>query len=161
MLVGQWEASVDQKGRVIIPSKLREILSSYRGEQLYIALELDGCLSIMPNSVFQNYLEIFQSAPWTNEEARFMKRFLCSNAQICSFDPQGRVLIPANLRARAGIKPGSEVMIVGNADRVEIWNKKRWDLYTRRGTKGRSVSEIMEHFRFRGYPDVSYPGNER
>jgi len=162
VIVGQWEVVVDSKGRVVIPSRMRDMLaSSYSGELLYMALELDGCLSIMPQSVFQNYVDLFQSAPWTNEEARFMKRFLCSNAQLCTFDPQGRMLIPASLRSKAGIKPGSEVVVVGNADRIEIWNKKRWNTYTRKGSKGRSVSEIMEHFRFRGYPDVPYTGNER
>ena len=102
MFRGEYNHTVDTKGRLIIPSKFREKL----GDECIVTRGLDGCLFVFPMKEWENYEEKLKQLPMTNKNARSFVRFLTAGATSCEFDKQGRVLIPATLRkfARSGVR---------------------------------------------------------
>ena len=121
MLTGQFNHSIDAKGRLIIPSKFREDL----GENFMITKGMDGCLFIYPENEWKTFEEKLRTLPLTNKKARDFKRFFLGSAVDGDLDKQGRVLISSALRAYAGLE--KEVVLAGVLDRIEIWNKTAWD----------------------------------
>ena len=121
MLTGEYSHSIDTKGRLIIPSKFREIL----GEDFVITKGMDGCLSLYPSNEWNIFEEKLRTLPLTNKNARAFTRFFLGSAVDGGLDKQGRVLISSALRNFAGLE--KEVVLVGVLDRVEIWNKEKWD----------------------------------
>ena len=119
MLIGEHQHSLDVKGRVNIPAKLRESL----GESFVITKGLDGCLAIYPKDEWQAIVDKFRGL--TNKEGRALQRYLFSGADELEPDKQGRVLIPASLRKFADLD--KNVVIVGVSVRVEIWDKQKWE----------------------------------
>ena len=111
MLTGEYNHSIDSKGRLIIPAKFREIL----GDSFVITKGLDNCLFVYPD----------RTLPLTNKNARTFTRFFLGSAVEGVLDKQGRVLISSALRDFAGLE--KEVVLVGVLDRVEIWDKAKWD----------------------------------
>lgn len=123
MLIGEYQHNIDAKGRIIIPSKLREGL----GEKFYIVRGIDKCLFIYPESRWIEILEKIKTLPWTLEEVRRFSRKFASTAGECEADNQGRILIPQKLREYAGLE--KQVVSIGVIDRVEIWSKNNWESY--------------------------------
>lgn len=123
MLIGEYEHSLDAKGRLIMPSKLREDI----GEKFIITKGLDGCLFGFSKQEWTNFEEKLKTLPLTNKNARDFVRFFLSGATECEIDKQGRFLIVANLRQYASME--EEVVIIGVGTRIEIWNKQKWDSY--------------------------------
>ncbi len=123
MFIGEYQHSLDNKGRVIIPSKLREDL----GESFIITKGLDNCLFVYPKSEWKILEEKLKTLPMTNRDARAFVRFFFAGATECTFDKQGRVLIPANLREHSKLE--KDAVIIGVSTRIEIWSKKEWDAY--------------------------------
>ena len=121
MLTGEFNHSIDAKGRLIIPSKFREDL----GENFMIKKGMDGCLFIYPENEWKTFEEKLRTLPLTNKKARDFKRFFLGSAVDGDLDKQGRVLISSALRAYAGLE--KEVVLAGVLDRIEIWNKTAWD----------------------------------
>lgn len=121
MLTGEYSHSIDPKGRLIIPSKFREIL----GEDFVITKGLDGCLFLYPNNEWKNFEEKLRTLPLTNKSARTFKRFFLGSAVDGGLDKQGRVLLSPALREFACLD--KDVVLVGVLDRVEIWDKAKWD----------------------------------
>ncbi|BCS81742.1 division/cell wall cluster transcriptional repressor MraZ [Anaerocellum diazotrophicum] len=120
MLIGEYKHVVDNKGRIILPSKFREEL----GERFILTKGLDNCLfgySLKEWSVLEEKLK---KLPLTSKEARTFLRFFFAGACECEVDKQGRVLIPQNLREYAGIQ--KEVFIIGVMTRIEIWSEDNW-----------------------------------
>ena len=104
MLIGEYEHSLDSKGRMILPAKIREDL----GEKFIITKGLDGCLFGFSESEWNNFEEKLKQLPLTNKNARDFVRFFLSGAVEAETDKQGRILIPANLREYADLdKEGS------------------------------------------------------
>lgn len=120
-LTGEYEHKLDTKGRLMMPAKLREEL----GCTFMITKGLDNCLYIYPNEEWQAFAEKLNQLPMTNKSARQFKRFFNSGATKCEIDGQGRILLPATLRDFANIE--KEVVIIGNGEKAEIWNKAAWD----------------------------------
>ena len=120
MFIGEYEHSVDAKGRVIMPAKLREDI----GEKFILTKGLDGCLFAYSQNEWNNFEEKLKSLPLTNKNARDFVRFFLSGAIECEIDKQGRFLIPSNLREYS--KLDKEIMILGVGTRIEIWNKETW-----------------------------------
>ena len=120
-LTGEYEHRLDTKGRLIMPSKLREEL----GCTFMITKGLDNCLYVYPNDEWQQFADKLNQLPMTNESARQFKRFFNSGAVKCETDAQGRVIIPQTLRTFANIE--KDVVIIGNGEKAEIWNKEAWD----------------------------------
>ena len=108
MLLGEFNHSIDEKGRLIIPAKLREDL----GDSFVICNGLEGCLFVY-------------SQDELNKDARIFKRYFFGSASEGSFDKQGRVLVPPSLRKAAHLE--KDVVLVGVQDRVEIWDKGLWE----------------------------------
>lgn len=123
MLIGEYEHSLDAKGRLIMPSKLRESI----GEKFIITKGLDGCLFGFSKQEWTNFEEKLKTLPLTNKNARDFVRFFLSGATECEIDKQGRFLIVANLRQYASME--KDVVIIGVGTRIEIWNKQKWEKY--------------------------------
>lgn len=118
MFMGQYEHSIDAKGRIIIPVKYREDL----GELFVVTRGLDGCLFLYPQNEWQSFVEKLQQLP-SNQNTRKIQRQFLSKAMEVSLDKQGRILIPALLREAASLE--KEVVFVGMMNRVEVWDKRR------------------------------------
>lgn len=118
MFMGQYEHSIDTKGRVIIPAKYREEL----GENFVVTRGLDGCLFLYPQTEWQNFVEKLQGLP-SNQNTRKMQRQFLSKAMEVVLDKQGRILVPSLLREIAALD--KEVVFVGMMNRVEVWDKER------------------------------------
>ena len=121
LLTGEFNHSIDTKGRLIIPSKFRDIL----GEDFVITKGLDGCLFLYPNNEWKIFEEKLRTLPLTNKNARTFTRYFLGSAVDGGLDKQGRVLISSALREFAGLE--KEVVLVGVLERVEIWDKAKWD----------------------------------
>lgn len=121
MFMGEYNHTIDTKGRLIIPSKFRETL----GEEFVVTKGLDGCLFVYDNNEWKAFEEKLKSLPLTNKEARQFVRFFLAGAALAQVDKQGRILIPTVLREFAGLE--KDVVLVGVASRVEIWSQERWE----------------------------------
>ena len=121
MFIGEYEHSVDAKGRVIMPAKLRDDI----GEKFILTKGLDGCLFAYSQKEWLNFEEKLKTLPLTNKNARDFVRFFLSGAIECEIDKQGRFLIPANLRAYGSLD--KEIVILGVGTRIEIWNREVWN----------------------------------
>ena len=135
MFMGEYNHTIDSKGRLIIPSKFRETL----GDEFVVTKGLDGCLFVYDNKEWSAFEEKLKSLPLTNKDARQFVRFFLAGAALAEVDKQGRILVPANLREFAGLE--KEVVLVGVASRVEIWSKSRWE----DASSYDDVEEIAEH----------------
>lgn len=117
---GEYNHTVDAKGRLIVPAKFREAL----GETFVVTKGLDGCLFVYSNEEWERIEEKFREIPLTTKDARKFSRFFFAGAADCDVDKQGRILIPSVLREFAAIQ--KEVVLVGVLNRIEIWSKERW-----------------------------------
>ncbi|NLV89185.1 MAG: division/cell wall cluster transcriptional repressor MraZ [Tissierellia bacterium] len=123
MFIGEYQHTLDNKGRIIIPSKFRTEL----GEEFVMTKGLDNCLFVYPKTEWSILEEKLKQLPLTNRDARAFVRFFFSGASECELDKQGRVLIPPNLREHSKLE--KEVVIIGVSTRIEIWSKEEWDSY--------------------------------
>ena len=123
MLIGEYEHSLDAKGRLIMPAKLREDI----GEKFIITKGLDGCLFAFSIAEWKIFEEKLRSLPISNKDARKFSRFFFAGAMDCEIDKQGRFLISSNLREFAELE--KDVIIVGMDSRIEIWSKEKWESY--------------------------------
>ena len=136
MLIGEYEHSLDAKGRLIMPAKLRQDI----GEKFIITKGLDGCLFVFSQNEWLNFETKLKSLPLSDKNARNFVRFFLSGATECEIDKQGRINIPQSLREYAEL--GREVAIIGVSTRVEIWNREKWNNYT--STENMDVDEIAK-----------------
>lgn len=120
MLIGEYEHSLDTKGRLIMPAKLRESI----GEKFIVTKGLDGCLFAFSLSEWSNFEQKLRTLPISNKDARAFSRFFFAGAIECEIDKQGRFLISSNLREFANFI--KDVVIVGMDSRIEIWSKEKW-----------------------------------
>ena len=121
MFMGEYNHTIDAKGRLIVPAKFREIL----GDNFIVTKGLDGCLFVYPNDEWTRFEEKLKSLPLTNKNARQFTRFFLAGAAACEVDKQGRILLPQVLREFASLE--KDVVLVGVASRIEIWSRERWD----------------------------------
>lgn len=142
MLIGEYEHSLDAKGRLIMPSKLRESI----GEKFIVTKGLDGCLFGFSKQEWANFEEKLKTLPLTNKNARDFVRFFLSGATECEIDKQGRFLIVANLRQYASMK--KDIVIIGVGTRIEIWDKEKWNNYS--SEENISADDIAENMTMLG-----------
>ena len=117
-MTGTYEHSIDAKGRLFIPAKLREEL----GVTFYLAMGVDECLAIYPQETWNRFTEKFASLPMSQSAAM---RPLFANASKCELDSQGRIVIPQKLRKYAGLE--KDAVIIGVHDRAERWSAETWN----------------------------------
>lgn len=116
-MTGTYEHTIDAKGRLFIPAKLREEL----GESFHLAFGVDTCLAIYPQKTWDKFTEKFASLPMSQSK---LMRPLFANAVKCEPDSQGRIVVPTKLRSFAKLE--KEAVIVGVHDRAEIWSAPIW-----------------------------------
>lgn len=136
MLLGEYEHSIDPKGRLAMPAKLREGL----GAKFIITKGLDGCLFVYDMEQWTLLEQKLSTLPMSRKTARDFTRFLFGGACEGECDKQGRVLLPANLRSYA--KLDKEVVIVGVGNHAEIWDAVTWNEYNEASAEG--VNELAE-----------------
>lgn len=120
MFMGEFEHSIDAKGRIIIPSRFRDDL----GDKFVVTVGLDGCLFVYPQNEWEAFSEQIRKLPGT-KEARQLQRSFFGKAAACEVDKQGRILIPAALRESAGLE--KDIVFVGVLNKIEIWSKERFE----------------------------------
>jgi len=123
MFRGRFEHAVDNKGRLSIPSKFREILSTNFDERLIIT-NFDGCLWAFPSAEWQKIEEKVASLPQLQDVVKAFQRVFISAAVEAPVDKSGRIQIPQTLREYAGIS--KDVVLVGMTNRIEIWSREKW-----------------------------------
>lgn len=121
--MGEYRHSIDDKGRIIIPTKFRDDL----GPSFIVTRGLDHCLFAYPYSEWTQLEHKLKSLPFTKADARAFTRFFFSGASEVDFDKQGRIRIPTNLRQFAKLE--KECVIIGVSTRVEIWCTDLWNQY--------------------------------
>lgn len=135
MFMGEYNHTIDTKGRVIVPSKFRETL----GEEFVVTKGLDGCLFVYDNSEWAAFEEKLKSLPITNKDARAFVRFFLAGAASVEVDKQGRILLPGSLREFADLQ--KDVVLIGVGSRIEIWSRERWE----DTASFEDMDEIAEH----------------
>lgn len=123
MFFGEYEHTIDVKGRLIIPARLREAL----GSVFMITKGLDGCLAVYPMEQWADFEAKLQALPMNQPSARAFARFFFSGATEGELDKQGRVMLPPNMREYAKLE--KDVIIAGAGNRLEIWDKATRDAY--------------------------------
>lgn len=123
MFMGEFQHSIDDKGRMIIPAKFRELL----GTSFVITRGLDQCLFVYPMEEWKILENKLKSLPLMKADARAFTRFFFSGATECDWDKQGRVNLPINLREYAKLE--KDCVVLGVSNRVEIWSKDIWNSY--------------------------------
>ena len=134
--MGEFHHNIDEKGRLIIPSKIRYEL----GEKFIITRGLDKCLFVYPLNEWENIIKKYSELPNTKDARNFM-RFFLSGASECEFDKQGRINISGPLVSYASLN--RECVIIGVNDRIEIWSKEMWDGFI--GDNEENFSDIADH----------------
>lgn len=121
MFMGEYNHTIDAKGRLIIPSKFRESL----GDVFVVTKGLDGCLFVYDNAEWNVFEEKLKSLPLMNKDARKFVRFFLAGAAEVEVDKQGRILVPNVLREFAELN--KDVVLIGVASRIEIWSRERFE----------------------------------
>ena len=124
MFYGEYEHSIDRKGRLIIPSKFREVFKENYVERFFVTRGLDSCLFVFTEDEWKKQESRFKSLSFTNSESRQFNRLYFSGACEVTCDRQGRILVPEYLKEFAKIK--RDVVIVGVSNRMEIWSREAW-----------------------------------
>jgi MraZ protein len=120
---GEYQHSVDQKGRVIIPAKFREGL----GDKFILTKGLENCLFAYSKDEWASLEAKLKALPFTDKNVRAFVRFFFAGATECETDKQGRILVPQNLREYAELE--KDIYVIGVSTRVEIWDKTKWERY--------------------------------
>ncbi|HOG23581.1 MAG TPA: division/cell wall cluster transcriptional repressor MraZ [Candidatus Omnitrophota bacterium] len=124
MFYGEYEHVIDNKGRVMIPAKFREIFRERYVEKFFLTRGLDQCLFVFTEEQWKAEEKKFREMPYIKAESRTFNRLLFSSACEVVCDKQGRILIPDYLKNYAEVHV--DVIIVGVSNRIEIWAKEKW-----------------------------------
>ena len=136
MFFGSYSHNLDDKGRLVIPSKMRDEL----GAKAYILKGFDGALSIYKESDFQNLVSELKTLAFNKKNSRAYLRIQLASACELDIDRQGRALLPTQLLSK--YKIGKEVIVIGMLDHIEVWNKADYENYE--NTADSSFEEIAE-----------------
>ncbi|KUP07011.1 cell division protein MraZ [Bacillus coahuilensis m2-6] len=137
MFMGEYQHNIDQKGRLIVPSKFRDNL----GESFVITRGLDQCLFGYPMNEWRILEDKLKTLPLTKKDARAFTRFFFSGASECEIDKQGRINLPTSLVSYASLE--KECVVLGVSNRIEIWSKPVWEDYFTNSED--SFAEIAEN----------------
>ena len=137
MFMGEYHHNIDEKGRLIMPSKFRNDL----GETFVVTRGIDSCLFVYPMETWNNLTSKLNELSFTKKDVRSFQRFFLSGATICEFDKQGRINITSPLADYA--KLNKECVVIGVNDRIEIWSKDNFDKFLDDNID--NISDIAEH----------------
>jgi MraZ protein len=140
MFYGEYQHSIDRKGRLILPAKFRETAKANFVEKFFVTRGLDKCLFMFAEEEWRSQESKLKAIPFTKQQSRTFNRLYFSGAAEVTFDAQGRILLPQYLKDFAEIK--KDVVIVGVSNRIEIWAKDKWQEFY--GSSRQSYEEIAE-----------------
>ena len=135
--MGEYHHSLDDKKRLIIPSKLREDLGDY----VIVTRGLEDCLFVYSQNAWNDIVNKLKTLPFTKKDARSFTRLFLSGATVCEFDKQGRITLKEPHTNYASLI--KDCVIVGVNDRLEIWSKTNWDNYFFNNKE--SMSDVADH----------------
>ena len=139
MLFGEYQHNIDEKGRMIVPAKFREDL----GDSFIVTKGLDNCLAIYSLSEWSTIEAQIRALPLS--KSRDLQRFWFSGAAEVAADKQGRILIPASLRSYGMLE--RDVVVIGVSNRVEAWDKDRWEKQSKSLTAD-TIADAMSELGF-------------
>ena len=116
--------TIDPKGRIIVPTRFREVIKDSGTDSIMIT-RMDSCLFAYDHDRWRELEQKILHLPEKSEAMRRFQRFFIGGAQDCKCDNQGRVLIPPFLKQYSGLE--KEIVLVGSLDRFEIWSRENWD----------------------------------
>ena len=122
MFLGQFQHNLDEKGRLMIPARYRELLAA----GAFITQGFDKCLMVMTDAYFAQVYERINSMNLADPTARLLRRLILSNAYAAEVDKVGRILVPGNLRQVIALN--GEAIVAGQGDYFEVWNPVDWNL---------------------------------
>lgn len=137
MFIGEYNHSIDEKGRMAIPSKMRRDVSS----GAVVTRGIDDCLWLFPKKEWQALAEKLASLPLSDANSRAFSRLMLAGAMEVEFDSQGRILLPGYLRTFAGLKKNA--IVAGLYNRLEIWDAEKWEQYKEKSEKAND--QIAKH----------------
>ena len=137
MLMGQFHHAIDEKGRLVIPTKYRMEL----GESFVITRGLEKCIYVYSMSMWEKLVEKIEKLPFTKKDARVFARTFFSGATVCEFDKNGRINITSPLVEYAGLT--KNCVIIGVNDRLEIWDEETFAKLLDENAK--QIEEIAEN----------------
>ena len=137
MFMGEYHHNIDDKNRLIIPSKFRDVL----GERFVVTRGIENCLFAYPLDKWESIVFKLEKIPFTKKDARSFVRFFLSGATVAEFDKQGRINVPSSLINYANIS--KECVIIGAGERLEIWSLDKWNEFF--DSAKDNMSEIAEN----------------
>ncbi len=135
--MGEFHHNIDEKSRMIIPSKFREEL----GDKVVVTRGLEDCLFVYSEKEWSQIVTKLRSLPFTKKDVRSFTRIFLSGATVCEFDKQGRISISSPLTNYASLN--KECVIIGVNDRLEIWSLEKWNSYF--DTNKNDLSDLADH----------------
>ena len=138
-MTGEYQHSLDAKGRLFIPSKLREDL----GDVFFVTISMDKCLSAYSAESWQAVMEKADAMPYIKQRGM---RMIFSQAARCELDSQGRILLPQNLRSYAGLS--KNVTVIGCNNHAEFWDSDSWKAVTDEELTPETIAAVMEELEF-------------
>lgn len=142
MFYGEYEHGIDQKGRLILPAKFRDAAQENSIEKFFLTRGLDCCIFMFSDHEWFIQEQKFKSMSFTKKESRVFNRMFFSGAVDVALDRQGRFIIPSYLKEFANIR--KEVMVVGVASRIEIWDQSVWqEFYQKSRNSFEQISENL------------------
>lgn len=143
MFLGTYAHTLDEKGRLSIPSRFRDVLSEKQlPEKMIVTQGLDMCLVGYPTNEWKVFEEKIVNRPMNKSDDRYFIRRLLAGATECSLDKQGRIMLPTALRKYAGLE--RDAVLVGVSNRIEIWSPERWEKYLAEGKSLEAIAEQIE-----------------
>lgn len=121
MFLGHFQHNLDDKGRLMIPARFRELLEG----GAYITQGFDKCLMVMTEAYFKQVYERIEAMNLADPTARLLRRLILSNAYFIEVDKVGRILVPQNLRTFLGV-PSGELVVAGQGEYFEVWTPATW-----------------------------------
>ncbi len=138
-MTGEYLHTLDSKGRLSVPARLREDL----GNTFYVTLSMERCLSVFSSESWQVFSDKVNSMPYIKQ--RRMRPFFAYAAK-CELDAQGRILVPQSLREYAGLR--KNVYVIGCNDHAEIWDCEAWKALSMQETTPENIAAVMEELEF-------------
>ncbi len=140
MFYGEYRHTIDDKGRLFIPSKFRVTLKEKFIEKFFVTRGLDKCLFVFTENEWNILTQKFKDHPITQKNLRSFARLFFSGAYEAACDKQGRIILPTTLTDYAQIE--KDVTVIGVSNRFEIWDEKTWSIFSKESLQ--SYEKIAE-----------------
>lgn len=140
MFYGEYRHNFDKKGRIILPSKFREVCKENEIERFFLTRGLDKCIFMFSEDEWRQQEQKFKNMPFTSQKSRSFNRLFFSMAVDVIPDKQGRFIIPQYLKKYSNVD--KEIVFIGVSNRIEIWDMKSWDNFY--ADSGRSFEQTAE-----------------